>query len=82
MPETERLMLRRPRLDDADAFAAINADPEVVRFISHTGPLFRGESDLMLRKMIDHSYDLVIKSLPKATPFQPQPELLTVCCRR
>ncbi|MFL5844823.1 MAG: GNAT family N-acetyltransferase [Solirubrobacteraceae bacterium] len=54
MPETARLTLRRPRLDDAEAFAAINADPEVMRFITTEGRLFRGESDLMLRKMIDH----------------------------
>lgn len=54
MPETARLLLRRPRLDDAEAFAAINADPEVARYVSPTGPLVRAESDLLLRKMIDH----------------------------
>lgn len=54
MPETDRLLLRRPRLDDAEVFAAINADPEVARFVSYSGPMVRPESDLMLRKMIDH----------------------------
>jgi RimJ/RimL family protein N-acetyltransferase len=54
MPETDRLILRRPRRDDAEAFAAINADPEVARFVSATGPLVRAESDLLLRKMIEH----------------------------
>lgn len=54
MPETERLTLRRPRLEDAEAFAVINADPEVARFVSYTGPLARPESDLLLRKMIEH----------------------------
>lgn len=54
MPETARLTLRRPRLDDADAFAEINADPEVARFVSASGPLVRAESDLLLRKMIEH----------------------------
>ena len=54
MPQTARLHLRRPRLEDADAFAALNADPEVMRFISQTGPYARGESDLVLRKMIEH----------------------------
>ncbi|MCW2966441.1 MAG: anhydro-N-acetylmuramic acid kinase [Solirubrobacteraceae bacterium] len=54
MPETARLHLRRPRLDDADALAAINADPEVARFVSASGPLARAESDLLLRKMIEH----------------------------
>ncbi|MCW2989499.1 MAG: N-acetyltransferase [Solirubrobacterales bacterium] len=54
MPETARLILRRPALADAPAFAAINADPEVARFVSQTGPLARAESDLLLRKMIEH----------------------------
>jgi RimJ/RimL family protein N-acetyltransferase len=54
VPETARLHLRRPRLDDAEPFAAINADPEVARFVSFSGPLVRPESDLLLRKMIDH----------------------------
>src|SRR5688572_19148294 len=53
VPDTERLRLRPPRLEDADAFAAINADPEVTHFVSETGPLARGESDLLLRKMLD-----------------------------
>src|SRR4051812_38207472 len=54
MPETDRLLLRRPRMDDAERFAAINADPEVTRFVSATGPLTRAQSDLGLRKIIDH----------------------------
>jgi len=54
MPETARMILRTPRLEDAEAFAAINADPEVVRFVSQTGPLARGESDLLLRRMLEH----------------------------
>lgn len=54
MPETARLTLRRPCLEDAEAFAAINADPEVIAFITTAGPLFRGESDLLLRQMLDH----------------------------
>ena len=57
MPDTERLRLRLPRLEDADAFAAINADLEVTHFVSETGPLARGESDLLLRKMLDHWAD-------------------------
>jgi RimJ/RimL family protein N-acetyltransferase len=57
VPETARLILRPPRLQDADAFAAINADPQVTEFVSLTGPLARGESDLMLRKMLDHWAD-------------------------
>jgi RimJ/RimL family protein N-acetyltransferase len=53
VPETERLLLRRPQLGDGDVFAAINADPEVARFVSVSGPLLRAESDLVLRAMID-----------------------------
>ena len=54
MPETARMLLRRPRPEDGDAFAAINADPEVMRFVSESGPLFRAESDLLLGRMIEH----------------------------
>jgi RimJ/RimL family protein N-acetyltransferase len=57
LPETARLHLRPPRLEDAEAFAAINADPQVTEFVSLTGPLARGESDLLLRKMLDHWAD-------------------------
>lgn len=55
--ETARLRLRPPRLEDAGAFAAINADAEVTAFVSLSGPLARGESDLLLRKMLDHWAD-------------------------
>ena len=40
---TERLLLRPWRMDDRAAFAAMNADPEVVRHLR--GPLTREESD-------------------------------------
>jgi RimJ/RimL family protein N-acetyltransferase len=51
--ETDRLVLRLPRASDAEAFAAINADPEVARFVSAAGPLTRAQSDLLLRSMRD-----------------------------
>src|SRR3954470_15227872 len=51
--ETARLVLRLPRPSDAEAFAAINADPEVARFVSASGPLTRAQSDLLLRSMRD-----------------------------
>ena len=51
--ETARLVLRLPRPSDAADFAAINADPEVARFVSVTGPLTRAQSDLLLRSMSD-----------------------------
>ena len=57
MPQTARLLLRPPRPDDGDAFAAINADPEVARFVSVSGPLLRAESDLLLRSMINQWTD-------------------------
>jgi RimJ/RimL family protein N-acetyltransferase len=40
--ETDRLLLRPWRLDDFDAFAAMSADPEVMRFLAADGrPLTR-----------------------------------------
>src|SRR4051794_14872376 len=57
MPLTARLQLRQPRLEDAETFARINADPEVARFVSATGPLSWAQSDLLLRKAIDHWAD-------------------------
>jgi RimJ/RimL family protein N-acetyltransferase len=41
---TERLLLRTFRLDDLDAYAALNADPEVVRYLGGE-PLSRQHSD-------------------------------------
>jgi len=54
MPDTARLRLRPPDPTDADPFAAINSDREVAEFVSNTGPLARAESNLLLRKMIEH----------------------------
>lgn len=50
--ETERLVLRRWRSDDAEPFAAINADPVVMRFVG--GPLSRRDSDRVLERMETH----------------------------
>jgi RimJ/RimL family protein N-acetyltransferase len=46
--ETDRLLLRRWHADDAAPFAAINADPEVMRHIGGGVPLGRGLSDDLL----------------------------------
>jgi RimJ/RimL family protein N-acetyltransferase len=46
---TERLVLRGWRDDDRDAFAAMNADPEVMRYFHHT--LTREQSDAMFDRM-------------------------------
>jgi RimJ/RimL family protein N-acetyltransferase len=48
--ETERLLLRGWRAGDADALAAINADPEVMRFIGTGARLDRGRSDQLLAR--------------------------------
>jgi RimJ/RimL family protein N-acetyltransferase len=52
---TERLVLRpwRPA-EDAGAFAALNAAPEVMRFIPPFRPLTRAESDDLLARLVDH----------------------------
>ncbi len=42
---TDRLVLRRWRAEDREPFAAINADPEVMRFIGTGAVLGRGLSD-------------------------------------
>ena len=45
---TERLLLRRWRAADADALAAMNADPEVMRYIGDGALLGRAESDALI----------------------------------
>ena len=54
MPETERLLLRRFAPADAGAFAALNADPEVMCFIGEGRPLTRAESDELLTRIAAH----------------------------
>lgn len=49
---TARLVLRRWRDDDRRPFAAINADPEVTRYLS--GPMSRAESDALVDRIIVH----------------------------
>jgi RimJ/RimL family protein N-acetyltransferase len=47
---TDRLVLRRWRIGDAAAFAAINADPEVMRWIGRGHVLGRGFSDDLIAR--------------------------------
>jgi RimJ/RimL family protein N-acetyltransferase len=47
---TERLVLRRFTPDDAEAYAAINADPLVTRFVG--GPMSREASDASLARIL------------------------------
>ena len=50
MIRTERLLLRRWRSSDAGPMAALNADPEVMRFVG--GPLSREASDASLARSV------------------------------
>lgn len=49
---TERLLLRGWRESDLDPFAAINADPEVTRFLG--GPLSAEASDALVARFVEH----------------------------
>jgi ribosomal-protein-alanine N-acetyltransferase len=49
---TARLVLRPWRDADRDALAALNADPEVMRYL--VGPLSRVESDAMFDRLVGH----------------------------
>lgn len=52
---TDRLVLRRWRPEDRDAFAAINADPEVMEYF--VAPLSRAESDAVVDRIEAHFAD-------------------------
>jgi RimJ/RimL family protein N-acetyltransferase len=53
--ETEGLLLRTWRSDDAEPFAEMNADPVVMKLLG--GPLSRQRSDEMLAQMVAHWAD-------------------------
>ncbi len=50
--ETERLVLRAPVPEDADALAPIYADPEVMRYVGDGRTLTHGQTELSVRRMI------------------------------
>ena len=52
--ETERLLLRPIREDDADALFALWSDPEVMRFIGDGKPRTREDSGERLRRALRH----------------------------
>jgi ribosomal-protein-alanine N-acetyltransferase len=52
--ETERLRLRPVAAEDLDHFAALYADPDVMRFIGKQGPLTREQSRQRMDFMLDH----------------------------
>jgi RimJ/RimL family protein N-acetyltransferase len=54
VPDTERLHLRRWRSTDREPFAELNADPEVVRYITDGRPMTLTESDDVLRAIEAH----------------------------
>jgi RimJ/RimL family protein N-acetyltransferase len=60
--QTERLLLRRLAPADADAFAALHADREVMRFIGEGEPLSGSRSDELLarieRQRVEHGFGL------------------------
>jgi RimJ/RimL family protein N-acetyltransferase len=53
--ETERLLLRDWRPSDAEPFAALNADPDVARYLR--GPMSRDESDELIAHIRAHWQD-------------------------
>ena len=63
-------MLRRWRDDDRGAFAALNADPRVTRYLG--GPLAREHSDALaerLAEQFDHGFGFWALELPGHVPF-------------
>lgn len=68
---TDRLRLRAWVDDDREPFAALNADPEVTRFLG--GPLSRRESDATADRIAahfgQHGFGLWAAELPGAAPF-------------
>jgi len=53
MIETRRLILRPFTSDDLDAFASMNADPEVMPYITGT-PQTRAQTQMRLNAILDH----------------------------
>jgi RimJ/RimL family protein N-acetyltransferase len=51
--ETDRLVLRRPLPEDAEALAPMYADPEVMRYLGNGRTLTREETERSVRRMID-----------------------------
>ena len=51
--ETDRLLLRAPVPEDADALAPMYADPEVMRFVGDGRTLTRAQTERSVRRMIE-----------------------------
>jgi ribosomal-protein-alanine N-acetyltransferase len=71
MLTTERLILRPWWDDDLERFAAINADPEVMRFFP--APLSRAESDAFVARIMvhamQHGFGIWAVEAPKVAPL-------------
>lgn len=53
MITTERLLLRKPRLEDVDAFAALHADPVAMRFIGGVHPHYASDPAFPIRRWLE-----------------------------
>ena len=51
--ETERLLLRAPVLEDAEALAPMYADPEVMRYLGEGRTLTREETERSVQRMVE-----------------------------
>ncbi|HEX3268169.1 MAG TPA: GNAT family N-acetyltransferase [Gaiellaceae bacterium] len=51
--KTERLVLRAPAPEDAEALAPMYADPEVMRYVGDGRTLTKAETELSVRRMIE-----------------------------
>ncbi len=51
--DTDRLLLRAPVPDDADALAPMYADPDVMRYVGDGRTLTRSDTERSVRRMID-----------------------------
>lgn len=51
---TERLILRQFRADDIDAYAALSADPEVMRYLGVPGAVGRDEAWRQMAMLVGH----------------------------
>ncbi|WP_327005541.1 GNAT family N-acetyltransferase [Dactylosporangium sp. NBC_01737] len=73
MLRTSRLVLRRWRDEDRAPFAALNADPEVMRYFPR--PLTRAESDMMVDRIEasfdEHGYGLWAVDVVESGPTGP-----------
>src|SRR5262245_41200568 len=71
MLRTPRLLLRRWRMDDRQAFAALNSDPRVMEHFPSL--LSRAESDAACERIDahfeQHGYGLWAVELPGVAPF-------------